>query len=92
MEFEWDEAKADGNLLKHGVRFDEAIEAFFDPDALEFIDARRNYGEERAILIGQGAGAILLVIYTERGTKNRIISARRASRNERENYHRQKAR
>ena len=90
MEFEWDEAKAASNLLKHGVRFDQAIDAFADPDALEVIDARADYGEERVILIGQATPGVLLVVYTERGVKTRIISARKASKHERSHYYRQK--
>ncbi len=88
--FEWDEQKAASNLLKHGVSFDEAVHAFDDPDALEVFDTRAEYGEERIILTGYNGDGILVVVYTERRVKTRIISARRASRNERNNYYRQK--
>ena len=90
--FEWDEQTAASNLLKHGVSFQEAIEAFDDPDALEVPDTRADYGEERLILTGCTNEGVLVVVYTERGRKTRIISARKASRNERNTYYRQKAR
>lgn len=91
MEFEWDEAKAASNLLKHGVRFDLAIIAFDDPDAFEVVDKRESYGEARIILTGLAAPNLLVIIYTERGPRTRIISARKAIRFEREYYYRQKA-
>lgn len=88
--FEWDEQKATSNLLKHGVSFDEAVDAFDDPNALEVLDTRAEYGEERIILTGHIGAGVLVVVYTERRLKTRIISARKASRNERNNYYRQK--
>ncbi len=88
--FEWDEQKAASNLLKHGVSFDEAVDAFDDPNALEVLDTRAEYGEESIILTGHNGAGVLVVVYTERRLKTRIISARKASRNERNNYYRQK--
>ncbi len=88
--FEWDEQKAASNLLKHGVSVDEAVQAFDDPDALEVLDTRAEYGEERIILIGHNGAGLLVVVYTERRLNITIISARKASRNERNNYYRQK--
>ena len=89
--FEWDEQKAASNLLKHGVSFQEAVDAFDDPDALEVPDTRADYGEARIILTGRTSEGVLVVVYTERGLKTRIISARKAGRNERNTYYRQKA-
>lgn len=84
-EFEWDEEKARGNIVKHGVTFEEAAESFFDPfyqtgDA-SVVD------EQRDFVLGYSATLrLLLVIYTERGERTRIISARPATRHERKLY------
>jgi uncharacterized DUF497 family protein len=91
MGFEWDPEKAICNHKLHGVTFEVATEAFRDPLALEKLDDREDYGEERVILIGQAQGTLLTVIYTERGEANRIISARRASRHEQDDYYRENA-
>ena len=91
MEFEWDERKAASNLAKHGVSFEQATRAFADPNAIEYVDDRQDYGEERVILIGL-AGVVLVVVYTERGARLRIISARRATTHERQRYYHQVAR
>ena len=86
MEFEWDPAKAAGNLAKHGVDFDDAIAVFGDPRALHVVDPR-SYGEARHRAIGTVRGRILLVVYTMRGGQTcRILGARRASRRERTAY------
>ena len=86
MEFEWDENKNKKNKEKHGISFEEAKEVFKDEDRVEYQDFRRDYGEERWKVIGQIFGAIITVIYTIRKTAKRLISARRASRKERERY------
>ena len=65
--------------------------AFGDPFAVEWIDARAAYGEELGILLGMSVGQILSVVYTERGEHLRIISARRATKHEKDNYYRQNA-
>jgi hypothetical protein len=85
-EFEWDAGKEATNLQKHGVSFAQAAVAFSDPFAVEWIDDRRDYGEERVILLGMTGGQVLTVVYTERETRIRIISARRATRYEQEIY------
>jgi uncharacterized DUF497 family protein len=87
--FEWDDAKAEANWRAHGVAFHQAIQAFRDPFALERIDDRRDYGEERINLIGRAEGVFLHVTYTERGERIRLISARRAERHERDDYYRE---
>ena len=87
MKFEWDDRKAAANLRKHGVDFDLAARAFGDPIAIEVIDDREDYGEERVALIGMAGEKLLKVVYPLRGNCIRIISARRATRHEREDYH-----
>ena len=91
LDFEWDDAKAAANFRKHGVTFEQAAYAFRDPFAVEWIDERAVYGEERVILLGMSGGQILSVVYTERGERLRIISARRATKHEKDNYYRQNA-
>ena len=85
--FEWDQAKADANLAKQGVSFEQAREAFDDPFAIEFIDDREDYGEDRLILFGMVKTQLLVVAYTARGDRVRIISAREAEPHERRKYH-----
>jgi uncharacterized protein len=84
--FEWDEAKAAENYAKHGVSFETAIKVFRDPFAIERLDDREDYGEERFILIGAEEEAVVTVVYTERNGRFRIISARRATRHEQDDY------
>ena len=87
LEFEWDQNKADANLFKHGVAFQHAVKAFNDHFAIELIDDRKDYGEERITLIGMCDGILLHVTYTDRGERIRIISARRAVKHEQEYYY-----
>ena len=87
MEFEWDKSKAASNLSKHGVSFDEAQTVFDDTLYIDFYDPDHSYNEHRYIIVGQSAQNRLLVIsYTERGNVIRLISARKATRKERETY------
>ena len=87
MEFEWHDAKAEANLQTHGVSFNLAKTVFKDPFAVERLDDREDYGEERFILIGMAEGnVVLFVAYTEREGRMRIISARRATQNEQDDY------
>lgn len=84
-EFEWDDEKAQSNLVKHGVTFEEAVEAFFDP-FYQTGDASVD-DEQRDFVLGYSTALrLLLVIYTERGERTRIISARPATRHERKLY------
>jgi uncharacterized DUF497 family protein len=78
--FQWDTGKAAANERSHGVAFEKAINAFRDPFAIERIDDREDYGEERVNLIGMCDATILHVTYTERGEHIRIISARQAEK------------
>jgi hypothetical protein len=87
MTIEFDPAKAKANLRKHGVSFAHAEQVLHDPLALtiEDPDAR---GEQRFITLGADAlGRILVVVHTKRGERSRLISARKASPGEAENYH-----
>jgi len=84
--FEWDEVKARSNARKHDVDFADATLVLFDERALSGPDPSAD-GETRWIAIGADPnGRILLVVYTWRGDRIRIISARKASRNERRGY------
>ena len=83
--FEWDDAKAASNLRKHGISFDLARRAFEDPLALERLDLDV-MDEERLLLTGMADGSFLTVVFAERGTRMRIISARKASRHEQAEY------
>lgn len=89
IEFEWDEDKASANERAHGLAFHEAIAAFRDPFAVEQIDDRDDYGEERVNLVAMCAGTLIQVTYTERVDRIRIISARRAERHEQDHYYRE---
>jgi len=89
--YEWDDKKALVNWRDHGITFDLAVKAVRDPFAIEKLDDRENYDEERINLIGMCDGVVLHVTYTERGERVRIISARRAERHEQDNYYRENA-
>lgn len=83
--FEWDENKAQANIQKHGVTFEEAAEVFFDP-FYQTGDASVDE-EERDFIIGYTfSQRLLLAVYTERDDRTRIISARPATRAERKVY------
>jgi uncharacterized DUF497 family protein len=86
-DFEWDVVKAAANVVKHGVSFEQARKAFADPYAIDFADDRRYYSEERAVLFGMVDDRLLVIVYTIRGNKVRIISAREAEPHERRRYH-----
>ena len=90
-DFEWDDDKAAANLRDHRVSFEQAAFAFSDPFAVEWIDEREAYVEERYVLLGLASGQVLTVVYTEQGDRIRIISAWRATRHERDYYYRQNA-
>jgi uncharacterized DUF497 family protein len=89
--FEWDEAKAAENWRRHGVTFRQGAEALRDPFAIEEIDDREEYGEERVNVVGMRQGVILHVTYAERRDRIRIIFARRATKDEQDDYFRQNA-
>lgn len=86
MEIEWDNNKAASNLIKHKIDFEDAKNIFLDPNRLERED-KRDYDETRIQVIGIVNKVVLFVVYTKRNGKNRIISARRANKNERRQYY-----
>jgi uncharacterized DUF497 family protein len=87
VEFEWDRRKAERNVRKHGVSFDEAVTVFADPFELMVDDPDHSFGEERYVSVGRSALDRLLVVgYSERGSKIRLIFARRATMPERFDY------
>ncbi len=85
IEFEWDNNKAQNNIRKHGIAFEEAVEVFFDP-FYQSGDASTD-DEQREFIIGYSLmSRLLLVVYVERRERTRIISARQATRHERKLY------
>jgi uncharacterized DUF497 family protein len=87
MQLEWDENKAERNLSKHRVSFEEAKTVFDDPLYVDFYDPDHSEDEERYLIVGaSNQKRLLIVSYTERGNSIRIISAREVTRAEREAY------
>ncbi len=89
--FEWDKSKSKSNREKHGVTFEEAQEVFFDTHAIRFFDPDHSEDEERFILLGMSYKLRVLVVchcYRKNDTIIRIISARKATKNEAKNYRR----
>lgn len=91
-EFEWDDAKAESNLAKHGVDFMEAMSVLRDPLLMTRLDYEHDEDEERWVSLGRGSsGKLLLVVHTFMSTGPntalvRLISAREPTRREREQY------
>jgi uncharacterized protein len=83
--FEWDEGKRRSNIIKHGIDFSDATEAFYDPAAYSF-RSPHPATERRYATVGLMRGALIAVIFTIRGEAVRIISARAARRSERRMY------
>jgi uncharacterized DUF497 family protein len=83
--FEWDENKRQSNVAKHGIDFVDAKEVFLDPQQFTYRSPNRS-GELRYVTVGKSQGLLLAVISTPREDKLRIISARMARRNERDQY------
>jgi uncharacterized DUF497 family protein len=87
LKFEWDDAKAQTNLAKHSVSFEEAASVFGDPLALTFPDPDHSVGEKRWLTFGVSqSDRVLVVVHTDRGRSIRIISARKTTRHERGIY------
>jgi len=85
--FEWDPRKAASNARKHRVTFDEAVTAFVDPFGRIVEDPRHSTVEPRFVLLGHSEHhRLLAVLFTERGDRIRLISARKATRRERHDY------
>ena len=87
--FEWDEDKNASNYAKHGVPFEQAELVFKDLFAVGKYDDRADYGEDRYTIIGMVEDVLIFVAYTERDDRVRIISARRATPHEQDDYYRQ---
>ncbi|WP_349257012.1 BrnT family toxin [Salinisphaera sp.] len=89
IKFEWDVAKAQSNVKKHGVSFEEAKSVFYDEYARQFFDDGHSVSEERFIMLGlSDRSRVLVVCHCERaqGQSIRLISARKATANERKYY------
>lgn len=87
MNFEWNTQKAEINLRKHGISFEEAKTVFNDPLYIDFYDPDHSDTEHRYLIIGGSLkGHLLIVSYTERDNTCRIISARKATRKEQRAY------
>jgi uncharacterized protein len=85
MRLEWDEAKRSANITKHGFDFTDAA-TFFEGDIVEFEDLREDYGELRFRAYGVLNGVIIQVVYTPREETLRLISMRKATNYEAEQY------
>jgi len=87
INFEWDDLKAESNLRKHGVSFEEAATAFGDPLSITAADPDHSEQEDRFILVGSTfRDRLVVVVHSERGDRIRIIGARPATRSERRAY------
>jgi len=87
MHFEWDEEKELKNQQKHGVSFSEALTCFYDPQQVGFYDPEHSEDEDREILLGHSNQArLLLVVFTLKNDVIRIISARKSTKREAEDY------
>ena len=92
MDFEWDPAKSEATLESRGFDFRFVTYVFFDPYRIEIEDRRRNYRERRILTIGELDNRFYAVVYTTRGDRVRIISARRADESEIGAYRKSKSR
>lgn len=88
VRFEWDEAKREANLRRHGFDFNDA-EKVFEGETISLIDDRFDYGEVRYVSFGMLQDLVVAVVYTETDAAIRIISLRRATRNEEKEYYKQ---
>lgn len=88
MRFEWDEQKRLANLKRHGFDF-IGVEAVFDGDRYTILDNRFDYGEKRFVTIGILKGRVVAVVYTDIDEIIRIISIRKATKNEQQKYYKE---
>ncbi|MFY9237328.1 MAG: BrnT family toxin [Roseovarius sp.] len=86
MEFEWDEDKSAACFQERGFDFAYAAQVFFDPDRTVLPDDRMTYGEARYQVYGTIAGRLFVVVFTQRGRRLRIISARKGNQREVRRY------
>ncbi len=91
MKFEWDENKAQSNLQKHKVSFEIATLVFKDAFSITRQGQRTAYGEERFTILGMAKADLIVVVYTERDDRIRIISARPVNRKEKHDYYQSQA-
>ena len=89
MVFEWDEKKERRNIAKHGIDFETAARVFADENRLEFYDSAHSDEEDRYITIGMigNVAYVVMVVFTDRGEAIRLISARKATKEERRLYY-----
>ena len=89
MQFEWDDEKEKINIVKHGIDFTTAARVFKDRNRLELYDEAHSDTEDRYITIGiiDGIAYLVMVVYTEREESIRLISARKATKQERRMYY-----
>ena len=88
MKFEWDKSKQTSNLRKHGIDFSD-VSIVFDGSIVTVEDDRSDYGEERFVTFGLLQGHVVAIVHTESEDYIRIISARKATKYEQENYFQQ---
>lgn len=88
MRFEWDEAKRQLNLKRHGFDF-VAVERIFAADVLTLLDDRFDYGENRFLTFAMFNGRVVAIAHTETDEVTRIISVRKASKDEEEIYYKE---
>jgi len=87
LQFEWDSKKAQLNKKKHGIRFEEASTIFGDLLSITIADPAHSIGEDRFITIGRSINdKLIVIVHTDRDDIIRIISARKATRNEKRQY------
>lgn len=86
LKFEWDPGKDASNEAEHGLAFSIAVTVYKDPHHLEEDSTRPEHGERRIKAVGMGGEAVIAVVLTDRGDVRRIITARRARRDERARY------
>jgi uncharacterized DUF497 family protein len=85
VKYEWDEEKRKSNIRKHGLDFEDAAE-IFEGDTLTVSDDRKDYGEKRFVTIGLCKAVVIVVAHTEKDDLIRIISMRKATKNEENSY------
>jgi len=91
IDFEWDNKKSKINIKKHGITFEEAVSVFYDDKAIEFYDEEHSEWEDRFLMLGLSDKLNLLLVchcHREPRGRIRIISARKATKNESQNYKR----
>ncbi len=88
MEFDWDENKRKANLRNHGIDF-VGIDEVFEGETITILDDRFDYGEQRFVAFGVLEGRVVAVAHTETDNRIRIISVRKATKNEEKSYYKE---